>query len=73
MLIFGNLTQTFNQEWVMQNLAFCDIAKLKFGIVQKKGGPCGVLAAIQSYVLLELLFPSTAPSNPDQPRDLNLM
>jgi hypothetical protein len=74
MLIFGNLTQTFNQEWLMQNLAFGDIAKLKFGIVQKKGGPCGVLAAIQAYVLLELLFPSNSSNSEQQPpRDLNLM
>jgi hypothetical protein len=64
--------QTFNQEWIMQNLAFNDIAKLKFGIVQKKGGPCGVLAAIQAYVLLELLFPNNNEQIPQQ-RDLNLM
>lgn len=42
---------------------------MRFGLVQKKGGPCGVLAAIQSYVLLELVFGNNnEPSN-----DLNLM
>lgn len=46
----------FNEEWKIQNLKFCDFAKLKFGLVQKKGGPCGVLAAIQSFILLELIF-----------------
>ena len=55
-LLFGNLNQTFTDEWKNQSFTFCDLAKLKFGIVQKKGGPCGVLAAIQAYILQDLLF-----------------
>ena len=58
MLIFGNLNQVFTDEWKNQSFTFCDIAKLKFGIVQKKGGPCGVLACVQSYILLDLIFSS---------------
>lgn len=69
MLLFGNLNQSFNDDWKIQNLGFCDYAKLKFGIVQKKGGPCGVLACIQSYVLLEIVF----PNNGEPPKDTNLM
>ena len=56
MLIFGNLTQTLNSEWLGQDLAFCNLSKLKFGLVQKRGGPCGVLASLQAYILLELAF-----------------
>lgn len=59
----------FNEEWKIQNLKFCDFAKLKFGLVQKKGGPCGVLAAIQSFVLLELIF----GSGDENTTDFNLM
>lgn len=55
-LIFGSATQCFNDEWRYQSLVFCDLPKLQYGIVQKKGGPCGVLAAIQACVLQELLF-----------------
>lgn len=54
--MFGNLSQVFTTEWSTQSFTFCDIAKLKFGLVQKKGGPCGVIASVQAYVLLELLF-----------------
>jgi len=56
MLLFGNLSQSFPDEWKQQGFPFCDLAKLKFGIVQKKGGPCGVLASVQAYVIQELVF-----------------
>ncbi|XP_061180433.1 probable ubiquitin carboxyl-terminal hydrolase MINDY-4 [Saccostrea echinata] len=55
-LIFGSANQCFNDEWKYQGLVFCDLPKLQYGIVQRKGGPCGVLAAIQACVLQELLF-----------------
>jgi hypothetical protein len=68
-LLFGSISQSFNDEWKIQSLKFCDYAKLKFGLVQKKGGPCGVLAAIQSYILVELIF----GNNDEPPKDLNMM
>ncbi|GAB1597374.1 hypothetical protein Ahia01_000013800, partial [Argonauta hians] len=55
-LILGSANSQFSPEWAKQSLEFCTLPKLQYGIVQKKGGPCGVLAAIQSYVLLEMLF-----------------
>lgn len=55
-LIFGTPMQSFNDEWKFQSFSFSDMPKLKYGIVQKKGGPCGVLASVQASVLQELLF-----------------
>ncbi|XP_069114259.1 probable ubiquitin carboxyl-terminal hydrolase MINDY-4 [Argopecten irradians] len=55
-IIFGHANQNFNDEWRYQSFTFCDLPNLKFGIVQKKGGPCGVLAAVQACVLQEMLF-----------------
>lgn len=55
-LIFGTPQQNFNDEWRFQSFSFCDLPNLKYGIVQKKGGPCGVLASVQACVLQELLF-----------------
>lgn len=66
-LLFGNLATTFSEDWKMQNFGFCDYAKLKYGIVQKKGGPCGVLASVQAHVLLELIF----GQDESPPRDLS--
>lgn len=65
MLLFGNLNQTFNNEWKNQGFSFSDIAKLKFGIVQKKGGPCGVLASVQAYILQDLIFSSDDQKEPN--------
>ncbi len=71
-ILFGNLNQSFCDEWKIQNLGFCDLAKLKFGIVQKKGGPCGVLASVQTYILYELIFGQENLTE-DTSKDLNIM
>ena len=55
-MLFGNLNQSFPEEWKNQGFTFCDLAKLKFGVVQRKGGPCGVLASVQAYILQELIY-----------------
>jgi hypothetical protein len=35
--------------------------KLKYGIFQDKGGPCGVLATVQAFFLKHLLFGAKMP------------
>lgn len=55
-LIFGNAKASFTPEWRNQSFSFCDLYALEYGIVQLKGGPCGVLAAVQAFVLKHLLF-----------------
>lgn len=55
-LLFGSGTGCFNDEWRLQGLGFNDIAELSYGIVQHKGGPCGVLASVQACMLQRLLF-----------------
>ncbi|XP_076860473.1 putative ubiquitin carboxyl-terminal hydrolase MINDY-4 isoform X1 [Brachyhypopomus gauderio] len=56
MLIFGSPTSCFSAEWKQQSFTFSGTPGLRYGIVQKKGGPCGVLAAVQAAVLQKLLF-----------------
>ncbi|NXI41523.1 MINY4 hydrolase, partial [Galbula dea] len=55
-LLFGSTLCCFSEEWKIQSFTFNNIPQLKYGIVQKKGGPCGVLAAVQACVLQQLLF-----------------
>lgn len=55
-LLFGSSLGCFSEEWKIQSFTFSDIPQLKYGIVQKKGGPCGVLAAVQACVLKHLIF-----------------
>lgn len=38
-----------------QGFFFTDVANLRYGLVQHEGGPCGVLAVVQAYVLRFLL------------------
>ncbi|KAB0341887.1 hypothetical protein FD754_018813 [Muntiacus muntjak] len=52
----------FNEEWKLQSFSFNDSVSLKYGIVQNKGGPCGVLAAVQGCVLQKLLFEADSSS-----------
>ncbi|XP_022080106.1 probable ubiquitin carboxyl-terminal hydrolase MINDY-4 [Acanthaster planci] len=55
-VVFGSPSGAFNNEWRMQGLGFSDINKMKFGIIQHKGGPCGILASIQACFLQHLLY-----------------
>ncbi|KAJ3137418.1 hypothetical protein HK100_000687 [Physocladia obscura] len=47
---------TFADEWRGKGFCFNDNSDLAYGIVQIKGGPCGLLAAVQAFVLKHLLF-----------------
>ncbi|XP_062424736.1 probable ubiquitin carboxyl-terminal hydrolase MINDY-4 isoform X2 [Rhea pennata] len=55
-LLFGSSLCCFSEEWKIQSFTFNNIPQLKYGIVQKKGGPCGVLTAVQACVLQQLIF-----------------
>ncbi|CAH7147879.1 Mindy4 [Phodopus roborovskii] len=71
-LLFGSTFCCFSEEWKLQNFSFSDTASLKYGIVQNKGGPCGVLAAVQGCVLQKLLFEGGSRTNSNlrlQPSD----
>ncbi|XP_051871355.1 probable ubiquitin carboxyl-terminal hydrolase MINDY-4 isoform X2 [Pristis pectinata] len=62
-LLFGSSFCCFAEEWKIQSFTFNDLPELKYGIVQKKGGPCGVLAAVQACVLQKLIFEDVASSS----------
>lgn len=59
-LLFGDSSARFREEWV-QGFYFregseVEAETLRFGIVQTKGGPCGVLAAVQGFMVKHLLY-----------------
>lgn len=54
-------TRVFPPSWRQQGLFFSQCDGLRWGIVQRKGGPCGVLAATQAFILHHLLFAEDAP------------
>jgi hypothetical protein len=63
-LIFGSshLTGTFTDPWLLQGFYFKpdevtrEVPSLACGLVQAQGGPCGMLAVVQAYVIKELLY-----------------
>jgi hypothetical protein len=60
-LLFGSAKgPSFNMEWRRQNFTFCELPGLEYGLVQHKGGPCGVLACVQAYIMKHLLFTGTS-------------
>ncbi|MBN3273721.1 MINY4 hydrolase, partial [Polyodon spathula] len=62
-ILFGSSFACFNDEWKIQSFSFNDLPDLRYGIVQKKGGPCGVLASVQACVLQKLLFEENSSSS----------
>ncbi|OIT33818.1 PREDICTED: ubiquitin carboxyl-terminal hydrolase FAM188A [Nicotiana attenuata] len=56
-MIFGcEVTRDILGQWTNQGIRFSPDPDTSMGLVQHEGGPCGVLAAIQAFVLKYLLF-----------------
>ena len=65
MLVFGTANQTFPSGWLQQSFQFQkpffhdpkknDMHGCPFGLIQKKGGPCGILAVVQAYIIKVVL------------------
>ena len=80
-LLFNDRKRLLPESWRKQGLLFAPHPGLGYGLVQHAGGPCGVLASVQAFVLTELLFPDEGcvrleapswrdPSKGDQQRAL---
>ena len=59
MLLFNDPRRVFPDAWKKQGLYFTKKARLGYGLVQRAGGPCGVIAAMNAYVLADLLHSSS--------------
>lgn len=59
-IIFGDSLKCFNDAWKKQGFYFCGVDGLRYGLVQAEGGPCGVLAVVQAF-LLEVVIAPNAP------------
>ncbi|BFG40752.1 hypothetical protein CerSpe_270270 [Prunus speciosa] len=56
-MVFGaEVTKGILAQWSNQGIRFSPDPETSMGLVQHEGGPCGVLAAIQAFVLKYLLF-----------------
>lgn len=63
LLFSRDLTEEDVARWFQQGFKFSDEEGTTFGLRQRSGGPCGVLAPIQANVLRRLLF-GDAPEGP---------
>ncbi|KAF3445520.1 hypothetical protein FNV43_RR10696 [Rhamnella rubrinervis] len=56
-MVFGaEVSKDILAQWTNQGIRFSPDSETSMGLVQHEGGPCGVLAAIQAFVLKYLLF-----------------
>ncbi|KAK7343732.1 hypothetical protein VNO77_12724 [Canavalia gladiata] len=56
-MVFGNeVSKGILAQWSNQGIRFSSDPATSMGLVQHEGGPCGVLAAIQAFVLKYILF-----------------
>ncbi|TKY51397.1 siah E3 ubiquitin protein ligase 2 [Spatholobus suberectus] len=56
-MVFGNeVSKGILARWSNQGIRFSSDPVTSMGLVQHEGGPCGVLAAIQAFVLKYILF-----------------
>ncbi|CAJ1060644.1 probable ubiquitin carboxyl-terminal hydrolase MINDY-4 [Xyrichtys novacula] len=62
-VLLGSSLNCFSIEWRNQGFTFSETYDLRYGVVQRKGGPCGVLASVQAFVIKKLLFENSKSSN----------
>ncbi|RDX62040.1 Ubiquitin carboxyl-terminal hydrolase MINDY-3, partial [Mucuna pruriens] len=56
-MVFGNeVSKAILAQWSNQGIRFSSDPVTSMGLVQHEGGPCGVLAAIQAFVLKYIIF-----------------
>lgn len=56
-MVFGaSVSRDILAQWSNQGIRFSPDPETSMGLVQHEGGPCGVLAAIQAFVLKYLIF-----------------
>lgn len=56
-MVFGAyVSKDILAQWTNQGIRFSPDPETSMGLVQHEGGPCGVLATIQAFVLKHLLF-----------------
>ncbi|XP_027357855.1 ubiquitin carboxyl-terminal hydrolase MINDY-3-like isoform X2 [Abrus precatorius] len=56
-VVFGSeVSKGILAQWSNQGIRFSSDPETSLGLVQHEGGPCGVLAAIQAFVLKYILF-----------------
>ena len=62
-LIFGDRKRILPDAWKKQGFYFSPSKHpgIGYGLVQSKGGPCGVLAPLNALVIAELLYPEDHP------------
>lgn len=71
-MVFGaGVSRGVIVQWSNQGIRFSPDPETCMGLVQHEGGPCGVLATIQAFVLKYLLFfpddsAKSTPNNPSQ-------
>ncbi|KAF0689568.1 Aste57867_18987 [Aphanomyces stellatus] len=54
-LLFNDPKKKLSSHWTHQGFPFSTVPGLGYGIIQHEGGPCGVMAVVQGYVLFYLL------------------
>ncbi|POM70733.1 Hypothetical protein PHPALM_12787 [Phytophthora palmivora] len=73
-LLFGTGKKAFSSHWEEQGFVFSTARDLQYGLIQHQGGPCGILAVVQGYVLRFLLHHAPIdwknPGVPQQERAL---
>ncbi|XP_062184194.1 uncharacterized protein LOC133888095 [Phragmites australis] len=65
MVFGGGVSKPVLAQWSNQGIRFSSDPETTMGLVQHEGGPCGVLATVQAYVLKYLLFFSDELGNPE--------
>ncbi|ORX41697.1 hypothetical protein BCR36DRAFT_416592 [Piromyces finnis] len=65
-LVYGDTKENYQDSWKGKRLSFNRNSSVSYGLIQEKGGPCGLISVVQAYVILHLAFKNTKYENVDE-------
>ncbi|KAG4086199.1 hypothetical protein H8356DRAFT_1298013 [Neocallimastix lanati (nom. inval.)] len=65
-LVFGDTKENYQDSWKGKRFIFNKNQNVSYGLIQEKGGPCGLISVVQAYIILHLVFKNTQYENVDE-------
>jgi len=65
-LVYGDTKENYHDSWRGKRFIFNKNQNISYGLIQEKGGPCGLISVVQAYIILHLVFKNNQYENVDE-------
>ncbi|ORX81495.1 hypothetical protein BCR32DRAFT_268238 [Anaeromyces robustus] len=65
-LVYGDTKENYQDAWKGKRFIFNKNPVVSYGLIQEKGGPCGLISVVQAFIILHLVFKNSKYENVDE-------